>query len=218
MENSNNILAMNKILSMTKDIEKSFKKLSSLTIVAVAGSLLFATVVGACAFSYAEKQRSKIYVLDQGKSLLLALQTDAILSKDVEIRDHVTRFHELMFTLSPQKQTIQENLDRAFNLADRSAWEYSQDLAEKGYYARLVSANISQQMIVDSVKFMGAGYPYQVRTYARQYVVRESTVSQYSFVSTCQLINAGRSDVNPHGLIIEKFKVVENNLMETRKR
>ena len=91
-------------------------------------------------------------------------------------------------------------------------------MAEKGYYARLVSANISQQMIVDSVKFVSTSYPYQVRTYARQYVVRESTVSQYSFVSTCQLINAGRSDVNPHGLIIEKFKVVENNLVETRKR
>ena len=203
---------------MTKDIEKSFKRLSSLTLVAVAGSLLFATVVGACAFSYAEKQRSKIYVLDQGKSLLLALQTDAILSKDVEIRDHVTRFHELMFTLSPQKQTIQENLDRAFNLADRSAYEYSQDLAEKGYYARLISANISQQMIVDSVKFVASTYPYQVQTYARQYVVRESTVSQYSFVSSCQLIDAGRSDANPHGLIIEKFKVLRNDLVETRKR
>ena len=133
---------MNKILSMTKDIEKSFKRVSSLSIVTVAGSLLFALIVGVSAFTYAEKQRQKIYVLDQGKSLLLALQTDAILSKDVEIRDHVTRFHELMFTLSPQKQTIQENLDRAFNLADRSAYEYSQDLAEKGYYSRLVSANI----------------------------------------------------------------------------
>ena len=203
---------------MTKDIEKSFRSQSRLTLVAVGGSLLFALIIGLYSLSFAEKQRQKIYVLDQGKSLLLALQTDAILSKDVEIRDHVTRFHELMFTLSPQKQTIQENLDRAFNLADRSAWEYSQDLAEKGYYARLVSANISQQMIVDSVKFIGAGYPYQVKTYARQYVVRESTVSQYSFVSTCQLIDAGRSDANPHGLIIEKFKVVENNLVETRKR
>lgn len=203
---------------MTKDIEKSFKSQSRLTLVAVAGSLLFAMVIGLYCFSFAEKQRQKIYVLDQGKSLLLALQTDAIMSKDVEIRDHVTRFHELMFTLSPQKQTIQENLDRAFNLADRSAYEYSQDLAEKGYYSRLVSANISQQMIVDSVKFVSTSYPYQVRTYARQYVVRESTVSQYSFVSTCQLINVGRSDVNPHGLIIEKFKVVENNLIETRKR
>ena len=209
---------MNKILSITKDIEKSFKRLSLMTIVAVGGSLVVTMTVALWALNFAEKQRSKIYVLDQGKSLLLALQTDAILSKDVEIRDHVTRFHELMFTLSPQKQTIQENLDRAFNLADRSAWEYSQDLAEKGYYSRLVSANISQQMIVDSVKFVSNSYPYQVRTYARQYVVRESTVSQYSFVSTCQLINAGRSDVNPHGLIIEKFKVVQNDLVETRKR
>ena len=209
---------MNKILSITKDIEKSFKRLSLMTIVAVGGSLVVTMTVTLWVLNFAEKQRSKIYVLDQGKSLLLALQTDAILSKDVEIRDHVTRFHELMFTLSPQKQTIQENLDRAFNLADRSAWEYSQDLAEKGYYSRLVSANISQQMIVDSVKFVSTSYPYQVRTYARQYVVRESTVSQYSFVSTCQLINAGRSDVNPHGLIIEKFKVIQNDLVETRKR
>ena len=209
---------MNKILGITKDIEQSFKRLSSLTLVSVAGSLLFALVVGLYALSFADKQRQKIYVLDQGKSLLLALQTDAIMSKDVEIRDHVTRFHELLFTLSPQKQTIQENLDRAFNLADRSAWEYTQDLAEKGYYARLISANISQQMIVDSVKFVGNGYPWQVETYARQYVVRESTVSQYSFVSTCQVLDGRRSDVSPHGLLIEKFKVVKNDLVETRKR
>ena len=209
---------MNKIQLLTQDIEKSFKKLSSLTLVSVAGSLLFALVVGVYALTFAEKQRQKIYVLDQGKSLLLALQTDAVMSKDVEIRDHVTRFHELMFTLSPQKQTIQENLDRAFNLADRSAWEYSQDLAEKGYYSRLISANISQQMIVDSVKFTGNSYPWQVETYARQYVVRESTVSQYAFVSTCQVLEGRRSDVNPHGLLIEKFKVISNDLVETRKR
>lgn len=206
------------ILGITKDIEKSFRRQSLLTIVAVGGALIFALVVSVWAHSFAERQRQKIYVLDQGKSLLLALQTDAVLSKDVEIRDHVTRFHELMFTLSPQKQTIQENLDRAFNLADRSAFEYSQDLAEKGYYARIVSANISQQMLVDSVQFMGSGYPWQVKTYARQYVVRESKVSLYSFVSTCQVIEGRRSDANPHGLLIERFKVISNDLIETRKR
>ena len=203
---------------MTQDIEKSFSRMRGLSIVSVVASFVFALVAGVMAFNYAEQQRHKIYVLDQGKSLLLALQTDAIMSKDIEIRDHVTRFHELMFTLSPQKQTISENLDRAFNLADRSAYDYSQDLAEKGYYSRLVSANISQQMLVDSVVFQGNGYPYQVKTYARQYVVRESTISEYSFVSSCQLVDAARSDVNPHGLMIEKFRVLENNLKETRKR
>ena len=203
---------------LTKDIEKSFKGVSRLAVVSVVLSLVFSLVVGISALSYAERQREKIYVLDQGKSLLLALQTDAVMSKEIEVKDHVTRFHELMFTLSPQKQTIQENLDRAFNLADRSAYDYSQDLAEKGYYSRLVSANISQQMIVDSVVFQDNGYPYQVKTYARQYVIRESTMSEYAFVSSCQVLNASRSDVNPHGLIVEKFVVLENNLIQTRKR
>ena len=203
---------------LTKDIEKSFKGVSSLAVVSVVLSLVFSLVVAISALSYAERQREKIYVLDQGKSLLLALQTDAVMSKEIEVKDHVTRFHELMFTLSPQKQTIQESLDRAFNLADRSAYDYSQDLAEKGYYSRLVSANISQQMIVDSVVFQGNGYPYQVKTYARQYVIRESTMSEYAFVSSCQVLNASRSDVNPHGLIVEKFVVLENNLIQTRKR
>lgn len=209
---------MNKIQLLTKDIEKSFKGLNRLTFLCVGLSFIFSLIVGLAALNYAEKQREKIYVLDQGKSLLLALQTDAVMSKELEIKDHVSRFHELMFTLSPQKKTIQENLDRAFNLADKSAYEYSQDLAEKGYYSRLVSANISQQMIVDSVVFQGNGYPYQVKTFARQYVIRESTMSEYAFVSSCQVLNASRSDVNPHGLIIEKFVVLENNLVETRKR
>ena len=56
---------MNKIQLLTQDIEKSFKKLSSLTLVSVAGSLLFALVVGVYALTFAEKQRQKIYVLDQ---------------------------------------------------------------------------------------------------------------------------------------------------------
>ena len=57
-----------------------------------------------------------------------------------------------------------------------------------------------------------------MKTFARQYVIRESTMSEYAFVSSCQVLNASRSDVNPHGLIIEKFVVLENNLVESRKR
>lgn len=209
---------MNKIQLLTRDIEKSLLKMGWIAVSAVAMSFMFAVIAAIMAFSYAEEQRQKIYVLDQGKSLLLALQTDAIMNKEIEIKDHVSRFHELMFNLSPQKQAIQENLDRAFNLSDRSAYEYSQDLAEKGYYARLVSANISQQIVVDSVKFEDSSYPYKLKTFARQFIVRESSVSEYSLVSTCQVINTGRSDANPHGLLVEKFKVVENSLMESRKR
>lgn len=210
---------MSRVLLLAKDIERSFKSVGKLTIVSVGGSFVFSLVVVILAFAYAERQRESVYLLDQGKSLLLTLQTDAIMNKGLEVKDHVKRFHELMFNIAPQRQAIQDNLDRAFNLADKSAYKYSQDLAEKGYYARIVSANISQQMVVDSVVFVSDAYPYEVMTYARQYVIRESTMSEYSFRSSCQVIDAGgRSDVNPHGLIVEKFQVLENNLIETRKR
>lgn len=209
---------MNKLLKLNHDIEQSFKGLKTLSLVSIAASVVIAIASVFSSHSFAEKQRQKIYVLDQGKSLLLALQTDAIISKELEIKDHVERFHELFFNLSPQAKAINENLDRALNLSDESAFKYSQDLAEKGYYSRIVSANITQQVIVDSVVVTNRNYPYKVKTYARQYVIRESNMSEYSLVSTCQLIDIPRSDVNPHGLLIEKFQVTENNLIETRKR
>lgn len=209
---------MNKLLKLNHDIEQSFKGLKLFSLLSIAASVVIAVASVLSSLSFAEKQRQKIYVLDQGKSLLLALQTDAIMSKELEIKDHVERFHELFFNLSPQAKAINDNLDRALNLSDESAFKYSQDLAEKGYYSRIISANITQQVLVDSVVVTDRNYPYKVKTYAHQYVIRESNMSEYSLVSTCQLINIPRSDVNPHGLLIEKFQVTENNLIETRKR
>lgn len=209
---------MNKLLKLNHDIEQSFKGSKLVSLLSIAASVVIAVASVLSSHSFAEKQRQKIYVLDQGKSLLLALQTDAIMSKELEIKDHVERFHELFFNLSPQAKAINDNLDRALNLSDESAFKYSQDLAEKGYYSRIISANITQQVLVDSVVVTDRNYPYKVKTYAHQYVIRESNMSEYSLVSTCQLINIPRSDVNPHGLLIEKFQVTENNLIETRKR
>lgn len=209
---------MNQLLKFNKDIEESFKGLKTLALFSIIASVLCVVVCVSFAFSYAEKQREKIYVLDQGKSLLLALQTDAINNRELEIKDHVERFHELFFNLSPQAKAINENLDRALNLSDESAYRYSQDLAEKGYYSRIISANITQQVIVDSVVITDRNYPFKVKAYAKQYVVRESSMSEYSLVSECQVSDIPRSDVNPHGLLIEKFHVIENSLIATKKR
>lgn len=161
-------------------------------------------------FDFAQKQREKIYVLDQGKSLMLALSQDMSQNRPVEAREHVRRFHELMFTLAPDKMAIESNADRAFHLADRSAYQYYNDLKEKGYYGRLISSNTSQVIEVDSVKCDFDRHPYSIKTYARQLIVRESNVTERSLISTCRLRNSVRSDNSPHGFIIEKFTVIEN--------
>ncbi|MHB9143200.1 MAG: conjugative transposon protein TraK, partial [Paludibacter sp.] len=52
--------------------------------------------------------------------------------------------------------------------------------------------------------------PYQVMTYARQMIIRESNVTERSLITHCQLLNSVRSDNNPQGFTIEAFEIVEN--------
>ena len=168
-------------------------------------------------YSFVREQRRQIYVIDKGQSIL-ALQSDGSATRDLEARDHVTRFHELFFNMAPNAATIQQNVDRALNLSDRSVYDYWSDLSEQGFYQRLVQANITQQMVVDSVVVDLSGYPYEARCYAHQYMIRESNITAYEFESSCRLIDTERSPVNPHGLMIERFTVVRNESLGTRKR
>ena len=139
-------------------------------------------------------------------------------NRPIEAKSHVKRFHELFFTLSPDKDAIEGNIKRSLFLADRSAFNYYKDLSEKGYYNRIISGNINQTVEIDSVKCDFNQYPYKVRTYARQLIVRESSLTVRSLVTTCRLLNATRSDNNPHGFIMEAFTIDENRDLQTIKR
>ena len=169
-------------------------------------------------YTFAEAQRQKIYVLDGGKSLMLALSQDLTQNRPVEAREHVKRFHELFFTLSPDKNAIESNIKRSLFLADKSAFNYYRDLSEKGYYNRIISGNISQTIHIDSVSCNFDVYPYAVSTYARQQIIRESSVTERNLVTRCRLLNAVRSDNNPHGFIMESFEITENKDLNTIKR
>ena len=115
-----------------------------------------------------------------------------------------------VFTLAPDRAAIESNINRALFLCDKSAYHYSQDLQEKGYYNRVVAGNINQQVQVDSVVCDFDTYPYRVTTYARQMIIRESNVTERSLVTRCNLINSVRSDNNPQGFTMERFEIVEN--------
>jgi Bacteroides conjugative transposon TraK protein len=201
-----------------KNIETSFRQIRLFGIVFVS---LCAAIVGYSvwnSYSFAEKQREKIYVLDGGKSLMLALSQDLSQNRPAEAREHVRRFHELFFTLSPDKSAIESNIKRALLLADKSAYNYYTDFVEKGYYNRIIAGNINQVLQVDSVACNFNRYPYQVNTYARQMIIRESNVTERSLVTTCRLLNASRSDSNPNGFTIERFTILENKDIKTRER
>ena len=148
----------------------------------------------------------------------MALSQDLSQNRPAEAREHVRRFHELFFTLSPEKSAIEHNVKRALLLADKSVYNYYSDFAEKGYYNRIISGNINQVLKVDSVVCDFNGYPYRAVTYATQKIIRQSNVTERSLVTTCRLLNSSRSDDNPNGFTIEGFTIIENKDLQTIKR
>lgn len=201
-----------------KNIETSFRQIRLFGIVVVSLCAIVAISAVCMSLRFAEKQREKIYVLDNGKSLMLALSQDMNQNRPAEAREHVRRFHELFFTLSPDKSAIQHNIDRALILADKSAYNYYSDFVEKGYYNRIIAGNITQVVKVDSVVCDFNNYPYIAKTYAKEMIIRQSNVTERSLVTTCRLTNASRSDDNPNGFIIEGLTILENRDIQTVKR
>ena len=198
-----------------KNIETSFRQIRMIVFVFV---ILCAGITGYSvwsSYSFAEAQRQKIYVLDEGKSLMLALSQDLAQNRPVEAREHVKRFHELFFTLSPDRNAIESNINRALFLVDKSAFRYYQDMQEKGYYNRIVAGNINQMIRIDSVICNFDAYPYKTMLYATQMIIRASNVTERSLITRCDLRNSVRSDNNPHGFIMERFEIVENRDIRT---
>lgn len=201
-----------------RNIESSFRQIRLFTVVLLAICACVTLYALGKSYAFAERQRQKIYVLDQGKSLMLALSQDAAQNRPVEAREHVRRFHELFFSMAPDQAAIESNINRALFLSDKSAYGYYKDWNEKGYYNRIIAADITQTIAVDSVCCDFERYPYHVVTYARQMIIRESNITERSLITECDLQNTVRSDNNPQGFMIERFRILENKDLRTIER
>lgn len=182
--------------------------------------LLTIITLSALWFAYQTKMdsESRIYVVEQGKSLIAALRNDVRENRPVEGKDHIRRFHELFFTLDPDSKAIQEHIDEALPYADESVTRLYMDTKEKGYYSQLVQAAASQEIQVDSIQLDMTQYPYAFRTYARQQIIRLTNITVRRLVTGGYLRNVSRSDINPHGFLIERFAVIDNQDIEERVR
>ena len=200
-----------------KNIDTAFRHIRSFTLVVIIGCLLICCFALYKSFSLVSQMQSKIYILANGK----ALEAYASERKDnipVEARDHVTTFHKLFFTLDPDDKAITANITKALYLADGSAKRAYDDLKENGYYAGLISGNVNQTIVVDSVAVDINDYPFKFRCYATQSIIRPTSITTRSLVTDGALRNVSRSDNNPHGFLIERWSTIDNRDLKTVNR
>lgn len=205
------------MFSKMRNIDVAFRHVRMFTMVVVASCTIICCFALYKSFSMVSRMQDKVYILANGK----ALEAYASERKDnvaVEARDHVKTFHRLFFTLDPDDKVIRENVTKALYLADQSAKRIYDDLKENGYYAGIISGNVSQTLQVDSVKVDIDKYPYRFTCYATQKITRTTSIAFRSLTTEGSLRNVSRSDNNPHGFLIEKWTTIENRDLSTENR
>lgn len=169
-------------------------------------------------YSFAEKQREKVYVLDGGASLIMALQQDVNQNRPAEARAHVKMFHHYFFTISPDKSTIEHRASQALALAGVEAYEQYQYLKEEGFYDKVIAAGINCEIETDSVIVDTSVYPFKARYYGKTAIVRSSNITYRNLETECELVSCARSDMNSHGFIMEKWHIIDNSDIEVVNR
>lgn len=198
------------MFSQLKNIDTAFKHIKLFSYL-----LVLACVGVSCYAIYKSYQSSTdfknhIYILANGKALE-AFAADAKTNTPVEARDHVKVFHEDFFNLSPDDKQIQATVTKALYMADGSAKTQYDNLKESGFYANLIAGNISQVLQVDSIQLDVNRYPYYFKCFATEKLVRTSGTVNRSLVTQGYLRNVSRSDNNPHGFLIQRWEIINNN-------
>lgn len=200
-----------------KNIDTAFKHIRLFS-----AALILACAVVTCyaiykCYHFAQAAQQRIYILANGK----AIEAFAAGRKDnipVEARDHVRVFHYHFFTLSPDDKAIQQNIRKALYLGDGSVKRQYDNLRENGYYANIISGNVSQEITIDSIQIDISSYPFYFRCHGQQKIIRTTSMVTRSLITEGYLRNVDRSDNNPHGLLIERWTTIENKDIKIENR
>jgi len=200
-----------------KNIDTAFRYVRGFTMLVIAGCVVICCYTLYKSFESVTLMQNKVYVLAAGKALE-AYASERKDNVEVEARDHVKTFHQFLFTLDPDDKVIKTNITKALYLADDSAKRIYDDLKENNFYSGIISGNISQTIQVDSIRVDVKDYPYRFTCFARQHIIRTTSILKRNLITQGSLRNVSRSDNNPHGFLIERFSTIENKDLTVENR
>ncbi len=193
-----------------KNIDTAFKHIKMFSIFLILANMLTMCFCIYKSYDIVNAAQNRVHILYNGK-VLEAVASDRKSNLPVELRDHIKTFHQYFFNLTPDDKAIQATVSKALYLADESAKKQYDNLRESGYYNNLISANISQEIEVDSIQLDVDQYPYVFTCYATQKLVRASSTVIRRLVTQGRVRDIkNQTDNNPHGFLIQQWEILEN--------
>ncbi len=197
------------MLVKLKQLDSAFVHLKFWTLVLLAFCLGSSAAVVWFSFHAILKSKQEIYLISQDQVIkAFANPRDALVS--VEAKSHLKQFHQLLFTLSPDEKLIESQLAESLYLGDHSVKFHLDNLKETGYFKKLLAANVSQRLLLDSIWVDETRSDYPFRVYGKQEIIRTSSVLFRSLITSGNLRAIQRTPANPHGFLIENWEILEN--------
>ena len=198
-----------------KNLDTAFRRVQSQARLTVICAVALSIAACYLSFDYVQTHSDKMWVmLSDGQAVQVAsssMQDNRL----AEARHHLEFYHFLTFNISPDPQSIEYNRRRAEYLGDNTILVPYEKKKESGFYNRLIAGNMRQEFRLDSIS--DREFPL-MRVYGKEIITRSSSQLTKSLVSSCRLINMGRSDNNANGFFITEFVILENEKLTEQNR
>ena len=200
-----------------KNIDTAFRQMRTIAFVVIVCSVLLSVFTIYKSFEMAKTVQGKIYVL-ANEQAVKAYATDRKDKIAVQAKSHIKNFHRLFFTLSPDEQQIQQGIGSALYLADESAKKQYDNLREANYYISIVSGNVNTDITVDSIALDLNARPMTFTFFGKQEITRPTSLVVRNLITSGSLREVAQSDQNPHGFLIERWKIIQNTDISVKNR
>lgn len=200
-----------------KNIESAFKHIKAFSILLIIANIVISCYAMFKSYQSIKQTNDKVYVI-AGDKFMQAVSESRSEKMPIELKDHIRNFHHYFFSLEPDDQVINRNITKSLYLADNTAKDEYDNLKERGYYSGIIAGNISQQVNDPDSIIVNTAPPYNFRYYGKIKIIRATSIATRQLVTEGKMRITRPSDNNPHGFLIESWRITDNSDLTIEKR
>ena len=200
---------------IVKNIEKRIKINKNMAIATVVFAIAIVIVGFIFSYKIVQESRRSIYIIDNGIPVLVK-QTDELLNRPVEYKAQIDLFHKLFFTLMPDDEYINKNIDKSLYLIDDTAKRERENLLEKGFYNQIISSNATVSIQTDSINLDLNNKKFIY--YGTQMINRKSSLIIRKLITQGYFKDIARTPNNAHGVLLENWNIIDNSEVEVKQK
>jgi conjugative transposon TraK protein len=198
----------NQQMNLIKNIEAKMKLAFAVATCALVAAVIISIASFSIAASMVAKERKQIYILDKNVSVV-ATKSDVLDNREAEYRSDIAAFHEYFFSMTPDNQQIERQMNKAMYLVDATGVAQYNSLKERGYFTNIITSSTIINCITDSILLDMNTLRWKY--FGKEKIERPSMRTIRTLVTEGGLMDIPRTVNNPHGCLITNWKTLENS-------